>query len=63
MFGFTGTDSIQTKNRNIYYTKVHDPGVMHAPLMIGFSRLHHEHPLNSLLLLYICQIQLSIIVL
>ena len=64
MFIFTGTDSIQTKNRSIYYTKVLDPGVLiNTPLTVGFSRLHHKHPLNSLLLMYVCQIQLSIIVL
>ncbi len=55
MFGFTGTDSITTENHNSYYTKICGHGViMNTPLMIGLIWLHHLHPLNSLLLMYIC---------
>jgi len=51
MFGFTGTNSIQTENLSIYCGKVLDQrvvmGVDHQT--IGFSQQHPKHPLNSLL--------------
>ncbi len=45
---YTGIDSIQRENQNIYWKKVLDHGPMSISQM-GFNQLHPSHPLNSLL--------------
>ncbi len=60
MYVCTGTDNITMENLNIYYIKVLDQALQGTAPILDLCQVLLAFSLNSLLVVWRCQIQLSI---